>query len=80
MVRDPDSARAWGARLVSGYRREQGRGPNQELVNKVLSLVSDIVTTCNDKGCALGDFARTVADMDLYLLFYYNHGIGGGSE
>ena len=80
MVRDPDSARAWGTRLLNGYRREKKRGPNQELVSAVLALVNDIVTTCNDKGCELGAFTRTIADMDLYLLFYYNHGIGGESE
>ncbi|MBO8127657.1 MAG: hypothetical protein H0Z39_00440 [Peptococcaceae bacterium] len=80
MVRDADSARSWGTRLLNAYRREHERGANQELVKQVLELVEEIISTCEREGCPLGDFSRTIADMDLYLLFYYNHYKGGESE
>jgi len=73
MVHDPDSARAWGTSLINGYRREHdGQGPNTEMVNKILTLVEDIIQVCQMRSCPLRDFARDIANMDYYLLFYYN--------
>lgn len=78
MVSDADSARSWGTRLMSGYRREHdGQGVNQELVKQVLDLVDEIVETCAEKGLPIRQFSRNIANMDLYLLFYYNHYKGG---
>jgi hypothetical protein len=73
MIHDPDSARAWGTSLINGYRRKHdGRGPNTEMVNQILTLVEDIIQTCQARNCPLRDFARDIANMDYYLLFYYN--------
>ena len=72
MVRDPDSARAWGTSLVNGYRREHRKGPNTEVVDQILNLVPDIIETCQKHNTPLGEFSRRIANMDYYLLFYYN--------
>lgn len=73
MVRDPDSARAWGTSLINGYRREHGgKGPNTEMVGQILTLVEDIIQTCQARDYPFQDFARNIANMDYYLLFYYN--------
>jgi hypothetical protein len=72
MVRDPNSARAWGTSLINGYRREHGQGPNAEVVEQILTLVEDIIETCQKHDTPLGEFSRRIANMDYYLLFYYN--------
>lgn len=73
MIKDPDSARSWGTRLINGYKRENdGNVPNESVVQQVLELVNEIITTCEKQRCKLSDFARAVADMDYYLLFTYN--------
>jgi len=72
-VRDPDSARAWGTSLINGYRREhEGKGPNTEVVSQILTLVEDIIETCQAQNYPLKDFSRRIAEMDYCLLFYYN--------
>ena len=71
-VRDPDSARAWGTSLINGYRREHVHGPNAEVVERILLLVEDIIETCQTHNKPLGEFSRQIANMDYYLLFYYN--------
>jgi hypothetical protein len=74
MIRDTDSARAWGTSLVNGYRREHGYGPNAETVAKIIDLVEEIIRTCEKHDdTTLSEFARNVAGMDYYLLFYHNH-------
>lgn len=72
MARDPDSTRAWGTSVINGYRREHGYGPNSEIVAQILALVGEIITSCQQHNMPLGDFSRTIASMDYYLLFYYN--------
>ena len=73
MVHDGDSARAWGTTLITGFRRENnGQGPNAKAVARVLSLVEEIIQTCEERETPLGDFARAIAKMDYYLVFYYN--------
>jgi hypothetical protein len=73
MARDPDSARAWGTSLINGYRREHdGQGPNTEAVSRILALVEEVIQTCHERNYPLKDFARDVANMDYYLLFYHN--------
>lgn len=75
MIRDANSARAWGTSLINGYRREQGRGANTEVVERILTLVEEIIATCSKHNTSLTEFGRTVANMDYYLLFYYNQNI-----
>ena len=73
MVRDSDSARAWGTGLINGYRREHdGQGPNTETVGRILALVEEIIQKCQIQSYPLKNFARDIANMDYYLLFYYN--------
>ena len=73
MVHDGNSARAWGTSLINGFRREnEGQGPNANAVARVLSLVEEMIQTCEDHETPLGEFARTIAKMDYYLVFYYN--------
>lgn len=73
MARDAGSARAWGTSLINGYRRaHDGQGPNAEAVGQVLTLVEDVIRTCQQRSYPLKDFARDIANMDYYLLFYYN--------
>ena len=73
MIHDPDSARAWSTSLINGYRREHdGKGPNSQIVCRILTLTEDIIQTCQSHGYPLKDFARDLANMDYYLLFYYN--------
>ena len=73
MMRDPASARAWGTSLINGYRREHNDdGPNAELVEQIIILVEEIITTCQQHNVPLGEFSRQIANMDYYLLFYYN--------
>ena len=73
MIRDPDSARVWGTSLINGYRREhKGKGPNAEVVGQILALVEDIINVCQEHDYPLRNFARDIANMDYYLLFYYN--------
>lgn len=73
MARDPSTTRAWGTSLINGYRRENDRGANTEDVKRILDLVEEIIDTCSAHDTAISDFARAVANMDYYLLFYYNH-------
>jgi len=81
MVRDPDSVRAWGTSLINGYRREHdGEGPNTQVVSQILTLVEDIIQTCQAQNYPLKDFARDIANMDYYLLFYYNQRQAAQSE
>ena len=72
MVHDSTSARAWGTSLINGYRRKHNEGPNTEIVSRILTLVEDIIQTCQARNYPLRDFARDIANMDYYLLFYYN--------
>ena len=73
MIHNSDSARAWGTSLINGYRREHGRGANTEVVGQILALVEEIIATCQAHDMPLVEFGRTIANMDYYLLFYYNH-------
>ena len=72
MIRDPNSIRAWGNSLINGYRRENGYGANTKIVESILALVEEIISTCEANNMSLIDFGRTIANMDYYLLFYYN--------
>lgn len=81
MMRDADSARAWGTSLINGYRREHdGQGPNTQMVSQILTLVEDIIQTCEAHDYPLRDFARDVANMDYYLLFYYNQRLAAQTQ
>ena len=72
MIRDVNSVRAWGTSLINGYRREHGYGANTEIVGSILTLVEEIISTCDAHNTPLVEFGRTIANMDYYLLFYYN--------
>lgn len=72
MIKDPDSARSWGTRLINGYKRENNSVPNTMVIQQILEMVDEIITTCEKNKYKLSDFARAVADMDYYLLFTYN--------
>jgi hypothetical protein len=81
VVRDSDSARAWGTSLINAYRRKHdGQGPNTQLVGQVLALVEDIIRVCQARNYPLRNFARDIANMDYYLLFYYNQRLAAHSE
>ena len=74
MIHDPNTARAWGTSLINGYRREHdGDGANTKIVGSILTLVEEIISTCEKHNTPLVEFSRTIANMDYYLLFYYNH-------
>jgi DNA-binding MarR family transcriptional regulator len=88
MIRDETSARAWGNMLLNALKRGDraskeyilARGgqvspPGREKVGKILDLVDGkdgILQTCARYGGKLPELARDLADMDYYLLFYYN--------
>ena len=49
--------------------------PGKEKVSKILDLVDGedgIIRTCALHGGKLSELARDIANMDYYLLFYYN--------
>jgi len=46
--------------------------PGEQSVSAILNLVDEIINTCNEHQYALSEFSRDIADMDYYLLFYYN--------
>ena len=73
MIRDETTARAWGNMLINALKREDL--PNRETVHKILNLVDGedgIIQTCECHGGKLSELARDLANMDYYLLFYYN--------
>lgn len=85
MIRDETSARAWGTMLINALKRgdlahkeyilQQGgqiSAPGEKTIRKIIDLVEDIITTCREKKFRLSDFSRDIANMDYYLLFYYN--------
>jgi hypothetical protein len=72
MVRDPSSARIWGTSLINGYKRTHGNGPNTVTVERILGIVEEIIEACENHNKPLGEFSRQIANMDYYLLFYYN--------
>ena len=88
MIRDETSARAWGNMLLNALKRGdlaykeyiQAQGgqisaPGKETVRKILDLIDGedgIIQTCARHGGKLSELARDLANMDYYLLFYYN--------
>jgi len=88
MIHDETSARAWGNMLLNALKRGdlaykkhiQAQGgqisaPGKEKVSKILDLVDGedgIIRTCALHGGKLSELARDIANMDYYLLFYYN--------
>lgn len=88
MIHDETSARAWGNMLLNALKRGdlaykeyiQAQGgqisaPGKENVRKILDLVDGedgIIQTCARYGSKLSELARDIANMDYYLLFYYN--------
>ncbi|MHC1567069.1 MAG: hypothetical protein ACXQS7_05705 [Candidatus Syntropharchaeia archaeon] len=72
MVRDDNSARNWATRVIHGIKRERGSGPNQEEVKKIMDMTEKVIQKCSEKKMKLSEFSRKIADMDLYLVFYYN--------
>jgi len=88
MIHDETSARAWGNMLLNALKRGdlaykkyiQAQGgqisaPGKEKVGKILDLVDGedgIIQTCTRHGGKLSELARDIANMDYYLLFYYN--------
>jgi len=72
MVRDENSARNWATRVIHGIKRERGSGPNQEEVKKIMDMIEKVIQRCAEKKMKLSEFSRKIADMDLYLVFYYN--------
>lgn len=96
MIRDETSARAWGNMLLNALKRGdlaykeyiQAQGgqisaPGKETVRKILDLVEGedgIIQTCAQHGGKLSELARDIANMDYYLLFYYNQRQAAQSE
>ena len=88
MIRDETTARAWGNMLLNALKRGdlaykeyiQSQGgqisaPGKETVSKILNLVDGkdgIIQTCVCHGGNLSELARDLANMDYYLIFYYN--------
>jgi hypothetical protein len=85
MIKDEPSAKAWGNSLINALKRgdisskdfRQKKGipiepPNEQMVAKVIALVENIITECNNRNYKLSDFSRDIADMDYYLLFSHN--------
>ncbi|MEM2915337.1 MAG: hypothetical protein QXH91_08080, partial [Candidatus Bathyarchaeia archaeon] len=80
MVRDENSARNWATRVINGIKREREKGPNQEEVKKILDLTEKIIQECKKNNMNLSEFSRTIANMDQYLLFYYNQKVAGSEK
>ncbi len=85
MIRDETSARAWCNQLINAlkrgdvaykeFRQQKGfeaREPGEEVIGKLLRLTEKIIQICKERNCPLGDFSRSIAEMDYYLLFTYN--------
>ena len=85
MARDESSLRQWGTQLINALKAgriasrefKEARGieirpPGEETVAKVLALVEETISTCAHHKCKLSEFARDIAEMDYYLLFYFN--------
>ena len=85
MIRDETSARAWSNQLINALKRgekaykdflrEKGvevREPGEEVIGKLIKLTEKIIATCKEYKYPLGDFSRSIAEMDYYLLFTYN--------
>ena len=88
MIRDETSARAWGNMLINALKRGdvaykdyiQSQGgqvsaPGKDKIAKILDLVdgeNGIIQTCARHGGNLAELSRDLANMDYYLLFYYN--------
>ena len=85
MIKDQSSARALGNQLINKLKAGdvtyrdllQAKGitvgpPGEETINSIITLVEEIITACESKKCKLSEFSRDLADMDYYLLFYYN--------
>lgn len=88
MIHDETTARAWGNMLLNALKRgdlaykdyiqRQGgqiNAPGKETIRKILDLVDGpdgIIQTCAAHNEDLRDLSRDLANMDYYLLFYYN--------
>jgi HD domain len=87
MIKDETSARAWGTQLINKLKAGdvtykellETKGirvgpPGEETIGKILALVEEIIAQCKDPKhkCRLSEFSRDIAEMDYYLLFYYN--------
>jgi hypothetical protein len=85
MIRDETSARAWGNQLINALKRgdvaykkfRQQKGieahePGEEVIGEIIKLTEKIIRTCEVHKCPLGEFSRSIAEMDYYLLFTYN--------
>ena len=85
MIRDETSARAWGNQLINALKRgdvaykkfRQQKGieahePGEEVIGEIIKLTEKIIRTCEGHKCPLGEFSRSIAEMDYYLLFTYN--------
>lgn len=85
MAHDESSVRQWGTQLINALKAgrvasrefKEARGieigpPKEETIAKILALVEEIITECKERKCKLSEFSRGMAEMDYYLLFYYN--------
>jgi len=81
MIRDETSAGAWCNQLINALKRgdvayprkgEAARPPGEKVICKLLKVTEKIVQACKEHECALGEFSRSIAEMDYYLLFTYN--------
>lgn len=80
MVRDRDSAREWAKRVLSALAAgrtvdSERHPPSAATVETLMALIESIINACQERNVTLGEFSRRIADMDLYLLFYYTHRI-----
>jgi len=80
MVRDKDSAREWGKRILNALNAgntvdKEKRPPNKEIVDKLMNLIEEFVSNAERGKMPFSNLSRKVADMDLFLLFYYTHKI-----
>ena len=71
MVRDEDSLREWGTRILYALKKEDRA--YQENVDRLMKLSEKIMADCKANNMSLGEFSRRITDMDLYLLFSYTH-------
>ncbi len=78
MVRDENTAREWAKRVLTALNAGntvdgEKRPPNKETVDELMTLIEEAISQCNHRKLSLSDFSRRIANMDLYLLFYYTH-------
>ncbi|HID27179.1 MAG TPA: HD domain-containing protein [Methanosarcinales archaeon] len=63
----PLSARNWTNRVLM-----ESHNINESTLKEILKLTEKILKTCKEHNTSLKEFSKKIADMDLYLLYYYN--------